>query len=440
MGYSKIKDFTLVNFMCFKYAKVSFDDTNILNIKGYNDSGKSAILRGIMVCLDDMFKRVQSKYIRYGSNFFRIIVTFEDGVSILREKYATGQSLYEMYKDGKLVYTSKQGNRPTRIEAVPAMIQEYLGLCVTDNGCINYQSCNDKLFLGDTSGSENYQELHTVLKSEEISRATTLINSDRNELNQRVIEIENEYRESNAVLKSKVYVDKSFIKDMEVRDKLLDFYEGKIDDLIALSQDYNNLEEIKDIPKVNTLDEKRIKALDSLLADSNELSGMEEIPEVPYVGSSRLVHISGVLSDYQEAVRSVDIPEVRYVDTRREKDLLEIKGYFDTLQDMEEVPEIPTMNTSRLGSLIEMREMAEQCNLVVELPDLSGVAIGGSDRMGMLDGILRDVREIVNCVELENSLTERVRDTQSVLSDLVESSGEKFVTCPNCGTYIPVSQ
>ena len=152
------------------------------------------------------------------------------------------------------------------------------------------------------------------------------------------------------------------------------------------------------------------------------------------------MHISGVLSDYQEAVRSVDIPEVRYVDTRREKDLLEIKGYFDTLQGMEEVPEIPAMNTYRLGSLIEMREMAEQCNLAVELPDLSGVAIGGSDRMGMLDGILRDVREIVNCVELENSLTERVRDTQSVLSDLVESSGEKFVTCPNCGTYIPVSQ
>ena len=62
MGYSKIKEVEVFNFMSFKHARLVFDETNILNLKGYNDSGKSAILRAVVVCLTDMYKRAQNKY------------------------------------------------------------------------------------------------------------------------------------------------------------------------------------------------------------------------------------------------------------------------------------------------------------------------------------------------------------------------------------------
>ena len=111
--------------MSFKKAKVAFDETGIINIKGYNDSGKSAVLRGLVVCLMDMFRRNQAKFIRYGEEYFRIVVSFEDGVSILRDKYLNGQSLYEVYKNGECVFTTKQGNKLSKVDGVPKPIPDY---------------------------------------------------------------------------------------------------------------------------------------------------------------------------------------------------------------------------------------------------------------------------------------------------------------------------
>ena len=135
MNYAKIKSIEVFNFMVYKHAKVYYDDSNIINMKGYNNSGKSTMLKALAICFTDMYKRIQTKFIRHGEKYFRIIVEFEDGVSILRDKYITGQSLYEVYKNDECIYTTKAGGKLTKLDGVPQPIQEYLGLCTTSTGC-----------------------------------------------------------------------------------------------------------------------------------------------------------------------------------------------------------------------------------------------------------------------------------------------------------------
>ena len=182
-GMSKILGLELENFMSIKEAKLVFDETNILNLKGYNDSGKSAITRALDVLLFDSYKRAQKNFITHGEHYFRIKLHFDDGVTIVRDKYLNGSSLYEMYSEGQLIFSTKVGNTLTQVKDVPLEIREYLAMTETSEGnYLNSQSIYDKQFLIQTTGSENVELLNGVLKLKETGLATTAIKNDINQL------------------------------------------------------------------------------------------------------------------------------------------------------------------------------------------------------------------------------------------------------------------
>ena len=409
MGYSPIKDIEVFNFMSYKHARVSFDDTNILNIKGYNDSGKSALLRATMICLADAFKRVQNKYIRYGCEYFRVVVSFEDGVSIVRDKYLNGQSLYEMYKDGKLIYTSKQGNRLTRIEGVPEVIRNYLGLCVTENGCLNYQSCKDRLLLIETTGSENYQELHSILKSEELSRAIQLINSDRNELNSSIVEMETELNSSKAVLESRSDVSEESIERLEYEDRVLDEVIERSKRIEKLYNTVQKLEKIQEIPKVDKVDEKKLSSLYKI----SELMGKLENSKV--------------------------IPRVERLDSSRLKSIEYVSECLDRLESEVRIPEVKRVDVGRLRSLEKLMSAVAEAESEVRLPSVDRVDTTGIDKINAMNAMYK---VLLNLESLDTKIKE-VENERSNLSETVreflESEAEKGVyykECPTCGTFV----
>lgn len=319
--------------MSFKHAKVSYDDTNCINIKGYNDSGKSAFLRAAAVCMMDMFKRNQAKFIRYGEDFFRVAVTFDDGVSIVREKYTNGQSLYEMYQNGKRVYTTKQGNKLTKIDGVPQVIADYLGLCITDNGCLNYQSCVDKLLLVDTTGSENYQELHEVLKTEEIARATTLINSDRNVVSASITEIEEELNSSQTLLRECEAVDEDLIFQMSDRENYAQGLEEKLDSIMDIEKVCGEYENIPNIPEVKKVDSSRLQAVGKIQKLINEYDSVEEIPTIRTVNGGRLKDIGVICKELLqvEEAKKVDIPSISAISKEKVERLSSISNIINNL-------------------------------------------------------------------------------------------------------------
>ena len=68
--HSRLLWWSVENFMSIKEAKVEFDDTNIINFKGFNDSGKSAMLRALEVLLSNKYPTEQAKFIKDGESYF----------------------------------------------------------------------------------------------------------------------------------------------------------------------------------------------------------------------------------------------------------------------------------------------------------------------------------------------------------------------------------
>lgn len=378
MGYSKISSMELVNFMSFKKAKISFDETGIINIKGYNDSGKSAILRGIAVCLMDMFKHKQLKFIRHGEEYFRVVVTFDDGVSILRDKYITGQSLYEVYKGQDLVFTTKQGNRLSKVDGVPKPIADYLGLCVTDSVYLNYQSCIDKLPVVDTTGSENYQMFYEVLRMEEIYKANNMINLDKNDLDLEISTMKYSILQDEALLDNCGDVSQEFIDIIQQLENESTETNKKKETLDGISKIYSGYESIKVLPSIEKVSTDRL---------------------------SRVYDIGKIVSTLD---KKVTIPSIEKVPVGRLESLYSIMDKVDKLQKYKAIPEIPKVNEelvsrrNSVGSIIKVYKALEKQN---------GLCSN-------IDSKLKDLRGNLN----------------SLVSE-AKKKGIELVKCENCGCY-----
>lgn len=408
MGYSKISTIELINFMSFKKAKVSFDETNILNIKGYNDSGKSTILRAVAVCLMDMFKSKQVKFIRHGEEYFRIVVTFDDGVAIVRDKYINGQSLYEVYNKDKLVYTSKQGNRLARIEGVPKQVQDYLGLCVTDSVYLNYQSCVDRLPVVDTTGSENYQMFHEVLRMEEIYRANHMINLDKNELGAEISQIEAELHNSQVLLDKCGDIDEELIRHIELLDKKATESNNKKLRLEKVQENMVNLWGIKKLPNIERVSVDRLEKVLGIRKITDVLDKRVIIPKIDRVSTDRLSRLTNITSMANTLENRKSLPKIEKVSLDRMAHIQGIKIIVDKMNSMETIPFIPRIDSSLIDKRVKLGMIAKNYTMVKK------------------EEIRRN--EIVQELEHSKSLLKEIAHKAEVM-------GINLVKCNNCGTY-----
>lgn len=379
MGYSRIKSVEVNNFMVYKHAVINFDELNIINIKGYNSGGKSTMLKAIAVCLMNMYPKAQAKFIRHGEKYFRIIVRFDDGVSILRDKYMTGQSLYEMYKDDKCVFTTKEGGRLTKVDAVPQIIKNYLSLCIVSTGCLNYQVRQDPLWLIETTGSENYNSLNEILKTEELSRANALLNSDKNKLNSDITSTEASLQ--------------------EVKFALLDI-KGFTVELL------HNLENRESVCKELAVKYRKLKNLSSIVS---ELKAVSEIPNVEKVNSIQLEKAEGMLNTVKSIKDVVDIPLIDKIDDNRLTLITKLSNDSKDIKGMD-----------------------------ISAPEVEVIDYDGIIHIENIISILRDLSQVSS---IEKKLDERKSKVSKKLDSIVakaKKQGIKFVQCDNCGTYIEV--
>lgn len=378
--YSKITNIEVTNFMVYSHAKVSFDEKGIINIKGYNSGGKSTMLKAIAVCLMNMYPKAQTKFIRHGEKYFRIVVNFDDGVSIVRDKYITGQSLYEIYKDNNCIFTTKEGGKLTKVDGIPKIIEDYLGLCIVSTGCLNYQVRQDKLWLIETTGSENYNSLNEILKTEEISKANTLLNSDKNEINSGIASTEARLQETKLSLHELNSYTEDLLSALESRELLCKSLTAKykeLKDIVSLVDELNTL---SDIPEVSKIDLKRYSSIESITGIGNELDNFVIYPELEKIVDKRISDID-VLSSTVKSLKEVGkvLPELSIIATNKEDSLVEI-----------------------ISILSEIKTNSEELKTIKE---------GQSKLSSKLDTVVKEA----------------------------ESKGIKFVKCDNCGSYIKVT-
>lgn len=369
--YARLVSWEVWNFMSFKHAKVEFDDKNILNFKGYNDSGKSAMLTALKVLMTNANPQKQVSFIKDDEDYFRIMAYFEDGVIILRDKYLNGQSLYEMYKDKELLFSTKVNGALTRVSDVPEPIQEYLGLISYDATHLNFRACFETKIGVETSGSENYKMFNTVLRSEEIARASELLNNDRNRLGQDINTVSSQLD----LLKEdyKPGITGGIVTGLRLVDSELDELEGRFAGVVDIIGRQAALDGIKVPPELEPVDTQRF----NLLAD---------------------------ISDIIKALDEVNVPPaVEMVDSTRYTAVLGISDLFEALDGISVPPEIEALDGSRLT---EVETVAT-----------------------LLGQMLACKEQISNCEEQVKTLNYELDTAVRELEDY----GVSFVRCPDCG-------
>lgn len=381
MSYKRITSVEVFNFMVYTHAVINFDKGNIINIKGYNSGGKSTMLKAIAVCLMNMYPKAQTKFIRHGEKYFRVVVRFEDGVAILRDKYISGQSLYEVYKDDECVFTTKEGGRLTKVDGVPQFVQDYLGLCVVSTGCLNYQVRQDPLWLIETTGSENYNSLNEILKTEEISRANTLLNSDKNKLNSEITSTEASLQ--------------------EVKLSLLDI-KDYTDELLV------NLERKEAYCKELSLKYRELKGISSIIS---ELSALVDIPYVEKADSVRLEAISDIVST------------------------------INTINSMVEYPYIDTIDVEKLNSILAVENTVSSLSKISKdvIPEVEAIDVESISMLCDIVAILSDVKKCNEGIKTLKANNTKVSNKLEKVVSEAKKQGIEFVKCTNCGTYVEVN-
>lgn len=378
-GMSKILGLELENFMSIKEAKLVFDETNILNLKGYNDSGKSAITRALDVLLFDSYKRAQKNFITHGEHYFRIKLHFDDGITIVRDKYLNGSSLYEMYSEGQLVFSTKVGNTLTQVKDVPLEIREYLAMTETSEGnYLNSQSIYDKQFLIQTTGSENVELLNGVLKLKETGLATTAIKNDINQLSSSINGLLADIESIKISLERYKDLDEGFILLLSDLDSKYDEVERK----------YNQLVEVEDL-----------------------LSDMAELPlgisDLPLIDGGLYSSLLGVASSVEELAKIKDIPTV---------DVISYNSYVELLK------------------LAELQKSYKNVNTYIL--DIPIIDFGRLNMLKILGNSFKEFADISNTI---SSLTERSEELENESLQIQEYARENGISiskCDNCGALV----
>lgn len=403
--------------MVYSHAMVRFDDDNIINLKGYNSSGKSSLIKAVAVALMDLFPSKQAKLIKHGEDYFRVIVSFSDGVSIVRDKYINGQSLYEMYKGKDLIFTTKVGNRLGKVSGVPEEIQNYLALCKMDvvnyegSPYLNYQSRQDKLWLVETKGSENYASLNEILRTEDIVRAITLLNSDRNKLISESNAIEADLNAVENQLDAVQGLDERHLLALEDREHLISKEISKHKGLKVLDFTADAISTTRVHPEVAHIETQRYLDISDIVRDAKGLSTLKQLPTVESVDIQRLDEVSNLKKLALGMEKNKIQPKVDGIEDKKLSVLLDISGIVAELSSMEsslasEIEEVPASQVSALSSILD---------IVSEL----------NSTMSILAGIKSDIKS-----------------SSAKLSRIVasaEKEGKRFVECENCHSYVEVN-
>lgn len=264
---SLIKKIHIENFMSIANADIEFDDSNIIDLCGYNDSGKSAVIRLIDIMFYNAYSMEQVHFIKQGEDYFKCIMYFDDGVEYERIKLDTGASVFVLRKDGQQIYTNQSGRQVINTGGIPKVISDYLGVVKDDytKEELNVRRCTDRLFLINTTGGDNYKILNTILQSEALAETSTKLNTDKNKLQQEVVARYNQLSALNTQRKETPVVPEDMLTRLESETDELEKMSDKLDDISGVAEDLKKLKDIVITPKVSKVDIETYGELQGIL-------------------------------------------------------------------------------------------------------------------------------------------------------------------------------
>lgn len=323
---SKLVAWELLNFMSIKEARLEIDESGILNLVGYNDSGKSAVTRSFEVLFYDAYSSEQVNFIHDGEEFFGVGAEFDDGVAINKYKYSNGKSVWEMLKGEEVVFTNRLADGVAAMADIPEPISKYLAV-VEDESTdekLNVRRNTDKLFLINTTGGDNYKIINSVLRYDILSETVKRLNEDRNKLQSEVTNLAT----SSQTLKGE-------LNAITVMDD---------ETLSLVTQSNQNLKDNK----------QRIEYLTSIQNQKQFLDDFVVYDEIPLVDTSRLSEITR-LQELKQATETPIFDECKQIDISRLNELQQIMQLRESL-NVVIPPELPIVDVNRLRDMQSVGE------------------------------------------------------------------------------------
>lgn len=339
---SYLKKIEIVNFMRIGHALLEFDDTNIINLVGYNDSGKSAITRAVEVVLYDSYSNDQVNFIKDGEDYFKVTLSFDDGVVISKEKHITGKSVWEMYVNGELVFTNNVNGNIVAVYQVPEVIAKYLKVVEDENTNekLNVRRRSDKLFLIETSGGDNYKILNTVLQVDVLSDAFKRMNEDKNKLMSELTSLGVQRDTIKNECDNIHLIDDKDEEDLEALLLKVKHLQSKYDDLKLVYDYYKLKESIYVFDELKDIDINKFKLLNSMLQlkQDKEVEVWDELYEVSLQRMYDVYKLAGLQKDSEIQIWD----NLKVVDTDRLlmlNDIIRLQKVkdlyvYDPLQDL----------------------------------------------------------------------------------------------------------
>lgn len=434
--YADIFSVRVTNFMSYKDSTVTFDregDTrNILKFEGRNDTGKSAFSLAALLVLTNAYYTEHKNYIRSGEEFFRVVLTFVDGVVVVYEKNISGASFYDLYKrEGDQVNATPIFRREsetgiarafdvvqnatrlfsTRFEGeasedfyfaksvkeVPYRLQQYFGMLSTSDGLsVNYADANSPKLGVNTTGSENAKILNEVLQA----RSLTLANE---RANRHVLDTQAQLasqRELFNVLKEETQ------RYVQVSQELVSAVGAEREYAIAVQE--------------------RLQVSSSVAEVVSHAAQVQVLPTVPQVGEAvqqQVSMLASVQQVVQGAVSAVSVPQVPVVDAdavRQMQDSAQVVSLLKQAQRVLVFPPVPQVQFQDV-------QVLEQVSSVVRLCESAAQQVSVRDRtQGEFEQVQQQVSAVVDSLREDGFTVSRCGNCGSVR--VVDADGQELIS------------
>lgn len=434
--YADIFSVRVTNFMSYKDSTVTFDregDTrNILKFEGRNDTGKSAFSLAALLVLTNAYYTEHKNYIRSGEEFFRVVLTFVDGVVVVYEKNISGASFYDMYvreddqvnatpifrrenetgiarafdvvqNATRLFSTRFEGEASEdfyfakSVKEVPYRLQQYFGMLSTSDGLsVNYADANSPKLGVNTTGSENAKILNEVLQA----RSLTLANE---RANRHVLDTQAQLasqRELFNVLKEETQ------RYAQVSQALVSAVGAEREHAIAVQE--------------------RLQVSSSVAEVVSRAAQVQVLPTVPQVGEDvqhQVSMLASVQQVVQEAVSVVTVPYVPVVDAdavRQVQDSAQVVSLLKQAQGVSVFPPVPQVQFQDVQAL-------EQVSAVVRLCESAAQQVSARDRtQGEFEQVQQQVSAVVDSLRKHGFTVSRCGNCGSVR--VVDADGQEIIS------------
>ncbi len=387
--------------MSIQSALIEFDERNIINLCGYNDSGKSAVTRLLEVLFYNSYQADQSKFIMDDCVYWRAVLTFDDGVVYTREKYTEGHSLWELKKNDKVVFTNKLANGGfAAMPTVPEVIANYLGVVQEEQTgeSLNVRRNTDKLFLINTTGGDNYKILNTILRSDVLSLASKNLNDTRNK---------------------KVVSNKELETRKEVLNEQYDNIEVANKDILL-----KTLENVQNTKTYNS----QLKSMEDVLVKFEIVSGSEVQPELVYIDMKQLEGITELMVLFDKMSVTLQ-PNLEVIDLDRLKSLSSLVNLYEA-SSVGIPEELSVIDTDRVRKLTKLMSLYND-TIGDVLPEMEQIEYKRCSEMEMIIKLLKEVKK--------NKLAyDETNKECNEKSSMIEKYAEKYniKKCDNCGSLV----